>query len=151
MELAGGCSIYCSLYKRSESLMSHCDISQRALVVETPARTSPPATLLEAQPPGLKNRPTHPIYGAPAPPFALLAPQFLGFSPLFKKFFAKPARPCPPCAESLRRALAPPENPGIMRQNRPSVPRCRPKIARKTPRQNPQKTAPHTPPRKKVE
>lgn len=151
MELAGGCSIYCSLYKRSESLMSHCDISQRALVVETPARTSPPATLLEAQPPGLKNRPTHPIYGAPAPPFALLAPQFLGFSPLFKKFFAKLARQCPPCAESPRRALAQPKNPGIPRQNRPFAPRHCSKITLKTPLQNPEKPAPHTPPRKKVE
>jgi len=54
------------------------------------------------------------------------------FLKIFKNFFAPSARPCPPCAESLCRALASPENPGIPRQNRPLPPRRHPKIPRKT-------------------
>lgn len=84
-----------------------------------------------------------------------LAPQFLGFPPLFlkifKKFFAHLARRRPPRAESPRRALAPLKNRGISRQNRPFAPRRRPDFPRKTLPQNPKKPAPHTPPRKKVE
>lgn len=37
----------CPLYKRSESLMSYCDASQRALVVGVPARSVPIAMPLE--------------------------------------------------------------------------------------------------------
>ena len=70
-------------------------------------------------------------------PALLPHPNFSVFHPSFKNFFAPSARPCPPCAESPRRTLAPPRNPGIPRQNRPSAHRHRPKIARKTPLQNP--------------
>ena len=84
-----------------------------------------------------------------------LAPHFLGFHPfflkIFKNFFAPSARHCPPCAESPRRTLVQPKNPGIPRQNRPFAPRRRPKIARKTPPWNPKTPTLHAPPHKKVE
>ena len=73
------------------------------------------------------------------------------FRPFFKNFFAPRARHCPPCAESPRRVLTQPKNPGIPRQNAPTAPRERPKIPRKTPLQSPEKPAPHAPPHKKVE
>jgi len=50
----------------------------------------------------------------PPPPIRVFA--------LLKKFFAQLACPCPPCAESPRRTLAPPKNRGITRQNRPFAP-----------------------------
>ena len=81
---------------------------------------------------------------------APLAPNFSIFHPFFKKFFIKLAQQCPPCAESPRRTLVPPKNPGISRQNAPSTPRRRPKTPRKTPLQSPEKPVPHTPPRKKL-
>lgn len=43
----------------------------------------------------------------PAP----LTPQFFGFPPFFKNFFAQKPRHCPPCAESPRRALNQPKTP----------------------------------------
>ena len=151
MELTGRYSIHNSLYKRNDSLTSRCDASQWVLVVGAAARSAPPATLLEAQPPDLKIAPRA-LYKVPPHPLSTpLTPQFFGFSPLFKKFFAPRARHCPPCAESPCRALTPPENPGIPRQNRPFAPRRRPKITRKIPLQNPEKPAPHAPPHKKVE
>lgn len=112
---------------------------------------APLATLPEVEFPDSKIAP-HNLYRVrpdhlPAP----LAPQFPGFHPFFKKFFAQLARQRPPCAESPHHTLAQPKTPGIPRQNRPFTPRRRPKIARKTPAQNPKKPAPHTPPRKKVE
>lgn len=141
MELAGGYSIYSSLYKRSDSLMSRCDVSRRVLVVEAPARSAPLATLLEAYPPDSKIAPHDLFKASPTHLPAPLAPQFFGFfavfHPFFKNFFAPTTQQCPPCAESPRRALAQPKNPGIPRQNRPFAPRHRPKITRKTPRQNP--------------
>ena len=131
------------------------EISWRAPVVEAPARSAPLATLLEASFPDLKITPRT-LYKVPSDRLpASLAPQFFGFPPLFlkifKNFFAQLARQCPPCAEPSRRTLAPPKNPGISRQNRPSAPCHRSKITRKTPLQDPKKPAPHAPPHKKVE
>lgn len=135
--------------------MSRCDVSRRVLVVEAPARSAPLATLLEAYPPDSKIAPRTlykvPLHHLPAP----LTPPISGFSPLFLKvfkiFFAPRARPCPPCAESPRRARSLPKNPGISRQNRPFAPRRRPKITRKTPPRNPKTPTPQVPPHKKVE
>ena len=121
--------------------MSRCDVSRRVLVVEAPARSAPLATLLEAYPPDSKIAPHDLFKASPTHLPAPLAPQFFGFfavfHPFFKNFFAPTTQQCPPCAESPRRALAQPKNPGIPRQNRPFAPRHRPKITRKTPRQNP--------------
>ncbi len=140
MELANRFSIY----KRSEPLMSHCTSSNAAR--------------------GLVSRPNFSTQKSPCTPYIRCAqttfrplphPNFSVFHPSFKKifknFFAPSARRCPPCAESLRRILAPLKNPGIPRQNRPFAPRDRPKITRKTPPPSPEKPTPHTISRKKVE
>lgn len=110
MELAGGYSIYSSLYKRSDSLMSRCDVSRRVLVVEAPARSAPLATLLEAYPPDSKIAPHDLFKASPTHLPAPLAPQFFGFfavfHPFLKNFFAQPLCLRPPCAESPPRAHA---------------------------------------------
>lgn len=64
-------------------------------------------------------------------------PQFFGFHPLSKKFFAKLARQRPPCAESSPHTRGSPKNRGIPRQNRLFTPRRHPEITRKTPLRNP--------------
>ena len=67
--------------------MSRCNASRWVLVAEAPARSAPPATLLEVYPPGLKIAP-HTLYKVPSCRLsALLTPQFFGFSPSFKKIF----------------------------------------------------------------
>lgn len=132
-------------------MISRCDVSRWALVVKMPARSAPLPTLLEASFPDLKITPRI-LYKVPLDHLsAPLAPQFFGFRPFFKNFFAPSARPCPPCAESPRRAHTPPKNPGIPRQNRPFAPRRRPKIPRKIPAQSPKTPTPHAAPHKKVE
>ncbi len=135
MELANRFSIY----KRGEPLVSHC----------TSGNT---ARGLASRP---KNRPARPIEGPlRSPPRHLSHLNFWVFRPflkIFKNFFAPRARHRPPCAESPHRVLAPPKNRGIPRQNRPSLPRHRLKITRKTPPRGPEKPAPHTFLRKKVE
>lgn len=136
-----------SIYKRSESPGSQTDACSYGIRKKcTPGNA---ARGLVSRP---KNRPARPIWGAPRPPpCPSRTPIFRFSTPFFKNFFAQLARQRPPCAESPRRTLASPENPGISRQNRPSTPRRRPKIARKTPLQSPEKPALHAPPHKKVE
>ena len=82
--------------------MSRRDVSRQVLVAEAPARSTPLATLLEVSFPGLKIA-SHTLYKVrpshlPSP----LAPQFLRFPPLSKKFL-KIFSPRPPAA--VRRAL----------------------------------------------
>lgn len=115
--------------------MSHCTSSSAARGLASDLKISP-----------------HTLYKVPSGHLSALPhPNFSVFRPFFKNFFAQPARRCPPCAESPRRALAPLKNPGIPRQNGPFAPRRRPDFTRKTPLQNPEKPAPHASPHKKVE
>lgn len=134
-----------SIYKRGQPLMSHCTSRNAARGLASRLKR------FQTQ----KSPRTPYIRCAQTAPQHLSYPQFPGFHPfflkVFKNFFAPTARPCPPCAESPRRALAPLKNRGIPRQNRPCAPRRLRKIARKTPLQSPEKPTPHTPPRKKVE
>lgn len=127
-----------SIYKRSESPGSQTDACSYGIRKKcTPGNA---ARGLVSRP---KNRPARPIWGAPRPPpCPSRTPIFRFSTPFFKNFFAQLARQRPPCAESPRRTLASPENPGISRQNRPFVPCCHPKNRPQNAPPAPRKTRP---------
>ncbi len=123
MELANGPSIY----KRYEPLVSHCTSSNAARGLAP--RLSRPNSSTQKSPRTPYIRCVHATFRHLSRPNFWVFPS--PFLRIFKNFFAQLARHRPPCAESPRRTLVQPKNPGIPRQNAPCAPRRRPDFTRK--------------------